>query len=137
MTAPDSVTPAGSLAGHPHLQDLAGFVQASPSSYHAAAEVARRLQAVGYTRVDERADFPAQPGGYVLVRDGAVIAWRIPEGAGLPGARVSGAGSAGAVPVFRILGAHTDSRRSSSSPARRPAGRAGCRPAWRSTAGRC
>jgi aspartyl aminopeptidase len=111
MTAPDSVNSAGSLAGHPHLQDLAGFVQASPSSYHAAAEVARRLQAVGYTRVDERADFPAQPGGYVLVRDGAVIAWRIPDGVGLPGTRVSGtgAGTAGVVPVFRILGAHTDS----------------------------
>jgi aspartyl aminopeptidase len=129
MTAPDSVTPAGSLAGHPHLQDLAGFVQASPSSYHAAAEVARRLQAAGYARVDERLDFPAEPGGYVLVRDGAVIAWWIPDGVARPGA--AGAGSAGAgagdpatgagtgeaagtgaadvVPVFRILGAHTDS----------------------------
>ncbi len=129
MTAPDSVNPAGSLAVHPHLQDLAGFVQASPSSYHAAAEVARRLQALGYARVDERRDFPAGPGGYVLVRDGAVIAWRIPDGVARPGARESGAGRAGAgegsagagrgtgpgtgasdvVPVFRILGAHTDS----------------------------
>lgn len=112
MTAPDSVNPAGSLAGHPHLQDLAGFVQNSPSSYHAAAETARRLQAAGYTRVDEREDFPARPGGYVLVRDGAVIAWRIPDAVARPGgdgAADTGRDPAGAVPVFRILGAHTDS----------------------------
>src|SRR5690606_12307975 len=101
-----------SLAGHPHLQDLAGFVQNSPSSYHAAAETARRLQAAGYTRVDEREDFPARPGGYVLVRDGAVIAWRIPDAVARPGgdgAADTGRDPAGAVPVFRILGAHTDS----------------------------
>ncbi|TFI46478.1 M18 family aminopeptidase, partial [Micrococcus endophyticus] len=36
-----------------HLQDLAAFVTASPSSYHAAEEVARRLVAVGFTRLDE------------------------------------------------------------------------------------
>ncbi|NUL47769.1 M18 family aminopeptidase [Cellulosimicrobium funkei] len=85
----------------PHLQDLSDFVTASPSSYHAAAEAARRLEAAGYARVDERLDFPAAPGGYVLVRDGAVMAWRIPDA--VPVA------SDGAVPVFRILGAHTDS----------------------------
>ena len=55
-----------------HLRDLAEFVTASPSSYHAAEEVARRLEAVGFTRLDETADFPAAPGGYVVVRDGAV-----------------------------------------------------------------
>lgn len=87
----------------PHLQDLADFVTASPSSYHAAAEVARRLEAAGYTRLDEHRDFPATPGGYVVVRDGAVMAWRIPETAAVTGT------GADTVPVFRILGAHTDS----------------------------
>lgn len=86
----------------PHLQDLSDFVLASPSSYHAAHEVARRLEAVGYVRLDEQQDFPAEPGGYVLVRDGAVMAWRIPD-VGRP------AGRSGPAPVFRILGAHTDS----------------------------
>ncbi|MEV4899787.1 M18 family aminopeptidase [Citricoccus sp. NPDC055426] len=86
----------------PHLQDLSDFVLASPSSYHAAHEVARRLEAVGYVRLDEQQDFPAEPGGYVLVRDGAVMAWKIPD-AGRP------AGRSGPAPVFRILGAHTDS----------------------------
>ena len=102
-----------------HLRDLAEFVTASPSSYHAAEEVARRLEAVGFTRLDETADFPAAPGGYVVVRDGAAVAWIVPMGAGALGrhegaeARAAGpdeAGqSAGVVPVFRVLGAHTDS----------------------------
>ncbi|MGO1884778.1 MAG: M18 family aminopeptidase [Citricoccus sp.] len=89
----------------PHLQDLSDFVMASPSSYHAAAEAARRLEAVGFARVDERLDLPSAPGGYVLVRDGAVMAWRIPDDGRQQGAR----GADGSVPVFRILGAHTDS----------------------------
>ncbi|WP_313815876.1 M18 family aminopeptidase [Citricoccus sp.] len=98
MTAPDTDAPRLTPDLPAYLQDLADFVMASPSSYHAAAEVARRLEAAGYARVDERLDFPAEPGGYVLVRDGAVMAWRIPD-----------AGRTSATPVFRILGAHTDS----------------------------
>ncbi len=87
------VTPAA-LA---HAEDLADFVSASPSSYHAAAEVARRLEEVGFTRLDELEDWPAQPGGrFVVVRDGAVIAWVVP------------ADAAPTMPA-QILGAHTDS----------------------------
>ncbi|MFC7401576.1 M18 family aminopeptidase [Citricoccus sp. GCM10030269] len=121
MTAAETPTSSSSTSSSlpPHLQDLADFVMASPSSYHAAAEVARRLEAAGYVRVDEQRDFPAGPGGYVLVRDGAVMAWRIPDagshlGAGTPAATnaesaADPADHADAVPVFRILGAHTDS----------------------------
>ncbi|MEO4038082.1 M18 family aminopeptidase [Micrococcaceae bacterium Sec6.3] len=116
MTTVTPDTPALSA----HLQDLAAFVQASPSSFHAAAETARRLEAAGFTRLDEAADFPAAPGGYVVVRDGAVIAWIVPEGAdgsadGSAAGRADGsvAGRAGrgggGVPTFRVLGAHTDS----------------------------
>lgn len=79
-----------------YIEDFAAFVQASPSSYHAAAEVARRLEAAGFDRLDETAAWPATPGRRVVVRDGAVIAWVQPEGAG-------------PVTPFRILGAHTDS----------------------------
>lgn len=79
-----------------HLTDLVDFVAASPSSYHAAHEVARRLEEDGFARVDETAPFPGEPGGYVLVRDGAAVAWRIPSGAD-------------ATSGFRIVGAHTDS----------------------------
>ena len=79
-----------------HVRDLVDFVTESPTSFHAAAEGSRRLVAAGFTEVDERAGFVAAPGAYVLVRDGAVLAWRIPAGAG-PGT------------PYRIVGAHTDS----------------------------
>jgi len=84
-------------AAHTHAADLADFVAASPSSYHAAEEVAQRLVAVGFTRLDETEAWPAQPGGrFVVVRDGAVVAWVVPTDA------------AATTPVH-VLGAHTDS----------------------------
>jgi aspartyl aminopeptidase len=82
-----------------HIDDLAAFVSASPSSYHAAAEVARRLGEAGYVPLDETADWhdALQPGArVVVVRGGAVIAVALPE-------------SANAGTPFRIVGAHTDS----------------------------
>lgn len=83
------------------IDDLAAFVAESPSSYHAAEAVARRLVEAGFTQLGEHQDWAASPetagpGRYVLVRDGAVLAWILPEGA------------APTTPV-RILGAHTDS----------------------------
>lgn len=84
---------------HPHIDDLAAFVSASPSSYHAAAEAARRLTDAGYTLLEETADWTdaTVPGArLVFVRDGAVIALALPTDvtAGTP---------------FRIVGTHTDS----------------------------
>ena len=64
---------------HTHAADLADFVAAAPSSYHAAEEVARRLEEAGFTRLDETAEWPAQAAGrFVVVRDGAAIAWAVP-----------------------------------------------------------
>jgi aspartyl aminopeptidase len=79
-----------------HLTDLAQFIQASPSSFHAVAEVARRLTDVGYTALDESAVWPTGPGKRFVVRDGAIIAWVEPE-------------SATSTTPFRIAGSHTDS----------------------------
>ena len=80
-----------------YTDSLIDFVTASPSSYHAAAEVARRLEEAGFTRADEtitwQEDLPRR--GYVI-RDGAIAAWALPETLN-PGAGV------------RIVGAHTDS----------------------------
>ncbi len=76
--------------------DLGAFVAASPSSFHAAAEGARRLSEAGFIRQDETAKWDDSPGGHFLVRDGALIAWRIPEGAS-------------ATAGYRIVGSHTDS----------------------------
>ena len=79
-----------------HLADLISFVEASPSSYHAAEQVAARLAASGYRGQDETEPWDASPGGHYVVRDGAVVAWRIP-------------GTPSAAAGFRIVGAHTDS----------------------------
>ena len=79
-----------------HVADFAAFVQASPSSYHAAAEVARLLAEAGWAEQDEEAAWDAAPGGHYLVRDGAVMAWWVPTGAGPESA-------------YRIVGSHTDS----------------------------
>jgi len=79
-----------------HVADLATFVQASPTSFHAAAEGARRLAAAGFAQQDEAEAWDASPGGHFLVRDGALVAWRVPVGAG-------------PLTPFRVVGSHTDS----------------------------
>ena len=87
-----------------YIDDFASFITASPSSYHAAAEAARRLDEAGFTQLDEADDWSAvssasggaRAGRYYVLRDGAIVAWVQP---------------AGAQPTtpFRILGSHTDS----------------------------
>ncbi len=89
-----------------HLADLMDFVVASPSSYHAAEQVARRLTAAGATRIDEADAWPSVPGAYVLVRGGAAVAWVVPEGLGDADDSTSGAAASAS---FRIVGSHTDS----------------------------
>ena len=77
-----------------HVEDFRQLVNASPSAYHAVAEVARRLTAAGWAEVGESgSEVPDR--GYVT-RDGAVVAWRRPAGAT-------------ADTPLRIVGAHTDS----------------------------
>ena len=86
--------PAAALS---HVEDLIDFVAASPSSFHAAQQVVDRLSAAGATVVDEHEQWPSEPGAYVLRRDGAAVAWIVPEA---PAADLTG---------FRIVGSHTDS----------------------------
>ncbi|WP_456283222.1 M18 family aminopeptidase [Microbacterium sp. JZ101] len=84
-------------AARAHIEDLAAFVTASPSSYHAADEIARRLVASGFARLAETDAWDIAAGGrYVVVRDGSAIAFAVPE-------------AAGATTPFAIVGAHTDS----------------------------
>ena len=92
--SPRETAAAGSSRSH--LADLAAFVGASPSSFHAVAEAARRLTAAGFAELAENEEWPLAPGKYFTVRDGAIVAWVTPESA---------------VPTtpFRIVGAHTDS----------------------------
>lgn len=92
-------------SAHEHVEDLAAFIMASPSSFHAAAEGARRLAAAGFVEQDQALPWDASPGGHYVVRDGALFGWRVPEGAD------------GLTPL-RIVGSHTDHRPSASSPGR-------------------
>lgn len=87
---------------HPltHSEDLAEFIQSSPSSYHAANTVRSRLVGQGFTELKEADAWELTPGqSYVVVRDGAVAAFCLPPAppAGTP------------APTFRVIGAHTDS----------------------------
>ncbi|KQM59493.1 M18 family aminopeptidase [Agreia sp. Leaf210] len=91
-----------------YIDDFARFIKASPSSYHAVAEAARRLDEAGFSRLDETSEWPAAGDGdqaasepaasarNYVVRDGAIIAWLTPAGATK-------------TTPFRVLGSHTDS----------------------------
>ncbi|MBN9177917.1 MAG: M18 family aminopeptidase [Microbacterium sp.] len=80
-----------------HADDLAGFVADSPSSFHAASTVAARLGAAGFTALDETESWSIAPGArQLVVRDGAVLAWIVPDGAS-------------ADTPFHVFGAHSDS----------------------------
>jgi aspartyl aminopeptidase len=76
-------------------RDVISFIDASPSPYHAAAEVARRLTAAGFVEEAEQDAWRGEVGGRFLRRGGSVVAW------------VNRAG--GPPRGFHILGAHTDS----------------------------
>lgn len=78
-------------------EDFLDFIAASPSSYHAATEVGRRLLAAGFREQDETSDWDAHPGGHFVIRGGAIAAWWVPQ--------ATATSSSG----FRIIGAHTDS----------------------------
>lgn len=93
----DGVTSPIPAEARTHIDDLAAFVTASPSSYHAADESFRRLVDAGFTALDEAEAWRIEPGGrYVVLREGSVIAFALPDGAG-------------ATTPFSIVGAHTDS----------------------------
>jgi len=78
-------------------RDLLAFIDSSPSPYHAAAEVTRRLGDHGYRLFDEREVWTLEPGSRgVVVRGASVIAFCMGTE---PPARAG----------FTILGAHTDS----------------------------
>ena len=85
--------------GMPDLvQDLLGFVDRSPTPYHAVAESAVRLEAAGFSRISEGELWDHGPGAccYVVRNDGSLAAFQVGSMSPAEGG-------------FRILGAHTDS----------------------------
>lgn len=79
--------------------DLGAFVEASPSSFHAVKESVRRLTDAGYVELSEAdgwGDAIEPSGSYVVTRDGAVIAFRVPS-------------ACTPTTSLALFGAHTDS----------------------------
>ncbi len=77
--------------------DLCRFIDAAPSPYHAVAEAASRLEAAGFSRLDEAEPWDDAAGPRFVVRGGSLVAWIAPDAADDP------------IGGFRIAGAHTDS----------------------------
>ena len=75
-------------------QPFIDFISQSPSAYHAAENVATSLEAAGFTRRALLDDDATRPGGHLIISDGAIIAWWVPENH---------------TPRFRVVGSHTDS----------------------------
>ncbi|WP_020573547.1 M18 family aminopeptidase [Actinopolymorpha alba] len=95
MTAASSASPSTSDV-YAEAEGLCAFVDASPSPFHACAEVATRLEAAGFSLLDEADRWPRDPGRYYILRGGSLVAWSTEA--------VTTAGT-----PFRIVGAHTDS----------------------------
>ena len=78
------------------LHHFSDFIRESPSSYHAIRSVRYRLDAAGFTELDEASAWVLTPGrSYYVVRNGSsIIAFRLPED------RVGG---------FHIIASHSDS----------------------------
>ena len=78
--------------------DLLHFIDASPTPYHAVAEVARRLEGAGFVRWNEEDAWQPDAGAkaYVVRGGGSIVAFHIgsapPEDSGC-----------------HVIGAHTDS----------------------------
>lgn len=75
---------------------LCAFVDASPSPFHACATAVAALRTAGFVELDERDRWPAEPGRYVVVRGGSLVAWSTER-------------ANGPLTPYRIVGAHTDS----------------------------
>ncbi len=75
---------------------FADFITASPTSYHAVAAMAEQLRGAGFTQLDEKQAWQEVRGGCFVIRDGALMAWMVPD-------------TFGPESGFRIVGSHTDS----------------------------
>ncbi|WP_182345988.1 M18 family aminopeptidase [Tomitella gaofuii] len=95
---------SGTPATSADATGLCGFIDSSPSPFHACATTAARLRTAGFRELDEADGWPAEPGRYFLVRGGSLIAWQ-------SRARSTDTNVPAPFPArpFRIIGAHTDS----------------------------
>ncbi|MCK6549319.1 M18 family aminopeptidase [Myxococcota bacterium] len=78
--------------------DLVAYVDASPTPYHAVAESVRRLEAAGFSRLDEGDEWKLRAGDrrYVTRGGSSIIAFHVGTASPAKGG-------------FKMIGAHTDS----------------------------
>ena len=62
------------------IRGMMAFIDAAPTTFHAVEQVAKRLEAAGYERLEERATWTIVPGGrYFVTRNrSSLIAFRVP-----------------------------------------------------------
>ncbi len=86
-------------ASHDYVSDLLGFIDASPTPYHAVAGLKKTLLSAGFREYDESEVWDVEPGsaGFVIRNQSALAIFQIGD-AGLS-----------AKMGFRIIAAHTDS----------------------------
>jgi aspartyl aminopeptidase len=87
--------------------DLRAFIDASPSPFHAVAEMARRLGEAGFSELAETDRWALQPGGqHYVVRDGgSIVAFRVGSSP-LADAGVVAVGTHTDSPTFKVRPAH-------------------------------
>ena len=56
-------------------EGLIDYLNASPTPFHACAQSGRLLVEAGFRQLDERDEWPTEPGGYFLIRGGSLLAW--------------------------------------------------------------
>lgn len=81
------------------LTDLQQFLAASPTPFHAVAEMSKRLEKAGFTQLLETDQWNLEKGGrYFTLRNGSsIVAWVMPQNRELVESGI------------RMVGAHTDS----------------------------
>jgi aspartyl aminopeptidase len=85
------------LSRNVHADALIGFLNASPTPFHAVETAADRLLALGAVQLDEKETWHLRPGmtAFVIRNGSSIVAFRVPADVGRP--------------KFRIVAAHTDS----------------------------
>ncbi len=101
VTSLDGLAPGGS-GEDDVVAGLCGFVDASPSPYHAVQAARGILTAAGFRELSESERWPTEGGRYLVARDGSLAAWST-EGIDDVG------GPGGRIPDVRVIAAHTDS----------------------------
>jgi aspartyl aminopeptidase len=86
--------------------DLRAFIDASPTPFHAVAEMARRLGDRGFTQLDEKGRWALKPGdAHYVIREGSIVAFRVGDQP-LADSGIIGIGTHTDSPTFKVRPNH-------------------------------